>query len=554
MRPLLALSALLLALPAAALQVERLGGVRTAAGGVTGGVEVVAGEALVRFDSALSRASREASLAARGATYVADLGDTGWTHVTLPVGTSVENGLVLLRGLAGVLAVQPNHAYRVNRAPTDPHFFTQYHLDKINAPQGWDAEVGATNRVTIAILDAGVEATHAELSGKFIGTSQFCDPGPTKGPAGDNVACTAEPSGAAVAACNHGTRVAGAALAATNNNHQVAGVSWGASLISLRTFRPGDCDVACSLDSCATDDTATISAIDYARTVLAAAPGTYGKVVVNASIGGSATSCDSALDALSVAVTNAVNAGVVFVAAAGNNGGAVNSPGNCADAIPVGATDEKDRLASFSSKGAELNANGVVAPGVNIITTDLGNSITPGNRGANGTSFAAPIVSGLAALLLSRDNSLTPAQVKTHIRNGAESIGEIGNNQGAGRINVCRSLNSLLGQPLGQCISGSSGLAGFSVAEKVIAFPNPLRTTDAAGVTIKIPSDLQGKSPPVRIYTLDGILVKTVTTAATNAAVWDGKNESGKPVASGVYLVAVGSGSGVRRTKLAVIR
>lgn len=552
MRALRALSVLLLALPASALQVERLGGVRTAAGGVEGGVEVVSGEVLVKFDPAWSLAQKKSALAARGASYIAEVASTGWTHVALSPGMSVADGLASLRGVAGVESAEPNHAYRLNKAPNDFNFWTQYHLDKINAPQAWDGEDGSTSRVTIAVLDSGIEGSHPELAGKFIGTSQFCDPGANKSIGGDDLVCAAEPTGSAVAACNHGTRVAGTALASTNNNSLVAGVSWGARLISLRTFRTQDCTSACGDASgqvCATDDTATANAIDYARTVLNADQVTYGRVVVNASIG-AAVACSGTVQ---TAVTNAVNAGVVFVAAAGNDAGAVNSPGNCANALPVGATDSKDRLASFSSRGAALGTDGVLAPGVSIITTDLGGTATLPANAATGTSFSAPIVSGLAALLLSRTNTLTPAQVKTHIRNGAESIGEVANNQGTGRVNACRSLQSSLGQAMTQCVSGSSGLAGFSAAEKVVAFPNPLRTTDLAGVTIKIPSDMQATNPKVRIYTMDGVLVKTVTPAA-NAAVWDGKNENGKPVASGVYLVAVGSGSGVRRTKLAVIR
>lgn len=554
MKLLAAALAVLLAVPASALQIERLGGARTASGSIEGGIEVVAGEALVRFDAALSRAQREAALSGRGARYISEVASTGWTHVTLPAGAGVDAGLTTLRTIAGVLEAAPNHAYRANKVPVDFDFWTQYHLDKINAPQAWDDEDGTTSRVTIAVLDAGIEGSHPEFAGKFIGASQFCDPGANKGVGGggDNVACAAEPSGAAVAACNHGTRVAGTALAATNNNRLGSGVSWGARLISLRTFRTGDCTQTCgdtNVDGCATDDTSTANAIDYARTVLNADQATYGRVVVNASIG-AAAACSGVVQA---AITNAVTAGVVFVASAGNNGGAVNSPGNCTNALPVGATDHKDRLASFSSRGAQLNTDGVVAPGVSIITTDLGGKITPQSQAATGTSFSAPIVAGVAALLFSRTNTLTPAQIKTHIRNGAESIGEVANNQGAGRVNACRSLKSSLGQAMGQCVSGSSGLAGFSLAEKVVAFPNPFRTTDIAGVTIKIPSDLQGTSPPVRIYTLDGVLVRNVTPAIA-AAVWDGKNESGTQVASGVYLVAIGAGSSVRRTKLAVIR
>lgn len=556
MRTLAAALSFLLAVPASALQVETLRSARPAAlGGGVSEVEVVAGEALARFDAALTRAQREAALAARGAGYVAELGGTGWTHVTLPVSVSVEAGIVLLKAIPGILDAAPNHAYRLNKVPNDLNFWTQYHLDKINAPQAWDDEDGSTNRVTIAVLDAGIEGGHPELSGKFIGPSQFCDPGANKAIGGDDVACAAEPTGAAVPACNHGTRVSGVALAATNNSVKVAGVSWGARLVSLRTFRTQDCTTTCGDASgqvCATDDTATVNAINYARTVMAADAATYGRVVINASIGSPGTACPAA-GALDTAIDLAVAAGVTFIAASGNNGAAVNSPGNCDNAIPVGATDSKDALASFSSRGAEMAARGVVAPGVSIVTTDVGGDITTPNNTAIGTSFSAPIVSGLAALMLSKNNLLTVAQVRDHLRNGAESIGLAANDQGAGRVNACKSIKLAQGQAVIGCASGSSGLAGFNPAEKVIAFPNPLRKTDVAGVTIKIPVDMQGASPSVKIFTMDGGLVRKLTPNAT-AGVWDGRNEGGAEVASGVYIVAVTAGATVRRTKLAVIR
>lgn len=543
------LFAMLLLCPATvnAIQVERLRslGGRPLAGD---GIEVVVGEVLVRFDPAVNRSSRETALAAIGAGIIRELSEG--THVLLPAGMAVSDGLTRLAAVPGVLAVQPNHVYHVSKVPNDPLFWSQYQFEKINSPQAWDDEDGATAKVTIAVLDSGIEGSHPELSGKMVGVSQFCNPGDSKLIGGDNTACGAEPSGGAVAACNHGTRVAGVATAGTNNNFGVSGVSWGAQLISLRVFRTQDCTSSCGDGTgqiCATDDTAIISAIDYARTVLAVAPGVFGRVVVNTSLGES-IACSGLLD---TAITNAVAAGVVFIASAGNDGGAVDAPGNCTDAFPVGATDSLDQLASFSSRGAEMTARGVVAPGVKLLTTTIGGGVTSASDLATGTSFSAPIVAGLSALLLSENAALTPLQVRTHIRNGADSIGLAATSQGAGRVNACKAIKLAQGVPVGACSNGSA-LAGFVVADPVVAFPNPFRANESSGVTIKLPVSFHGKSPAVTVHTMEGQPVRTLQPFTTTAF-WDGKNTNGTFVASGVYIIMVKAGSDIRRFKLAFI-
>jgi len=172
------------------------------------------------------------------------------------------------------------------------------------------------------------------------------------------------------------------------------------------------------------DDQALIDALTYVGSV--ANQAAWGRIVVNMSIGG-AIPCPAPVNA---AITTAVGAGIPVIVSAGNyvgssSGGAVQSPGNCTDAMPVGATDALDNVAGFSGRGAELAARGVVAPGVSVMTTDLNNAYAA----ADGTSFSAPIVSGLAALILSNKPGTVVAsgagnnEVMNIIRSASEGIG-----------------------------------------------------------------------------------------------------------------------------------
>lgn len=536
--PLGGLILLLLAVPAHSIRVERLTG-PLAAG--RSGIEVVAEQALVRFAPSVDRAV----LASIGASVVMELPSVGWTLAALPAGMPVAQGLQLLSTLPGVLAVEPNHAYRANLTPNDPLVSSQYALAQINAFGAWEYEVGASCRTTVAVIDTGILATQSELSGKMTNTTgHYCDPGADKVSAADDATCVAE---VPAAACNHGTRVAGIAAAATNNGSSIAGLSWNAQLVSVRVFRIADCAADCSGAGCATDDAAIINAISSMTALQNTAA--YGKVVVNMSLGGSGQACGAPVK---TAIDNAVAAGIPVVIAAGNDGGAVNSPGNCATSaggsgiIPVGATDSSNNIPSFSSRGPELAANGVVAPGLGVLTTDLNNN----TASASGTSFSAPHVAGLAALILSAKPTFTAAQVQSSIRGGAEGIGisslgldagglPQGNSSGAGRISAFRAMRL--------AINGT--LADFAGDQKAIAFPNPFRVAETGRVTFSIPTALQGAHSKILVFTQSGELVRELTTTS-----WDGKNKDGYLVASGTYIFLVSTDLGKTRGRVAVIR
>lgn len=490
-------------------------------------VRATSHQAVVKLKAGSTPGELDSQLTGLGASRGADLGG-GWWLVHLAPGQSVSSALLALRTLPALDAADPSRVYEASREPNDPLASTQYALQAVNASAGWEYEVGSSSRVTIAVVDTGIDSTHPDLSAKLTNTSskQF---DPNTGAQSNNQPATP--------ACNHATRVSGVAAASTDNGLQVAGVSWGAQLLSLKVFTDASCpQTNCSDAGCVSNDPGVIAAINHAATLQNSLA--TGKIVVNISLG-SVGSCPGAMQ---TAVTNAVTAGVVIVAAAGNDGGNVQSPGNCTGVIPVGATDTNNNVASFSSRGTALANQGLVAPGVGLLTTDQGG----GTASATGTSFSSPMVAGAAALVLSAKPTFTPAQVSAALRGGADNIGvsalgtaPSGAVSGAGRMNVYKSLRL--------AINGT--LSGFDGEAKPIAFPNPFRPSTSGTVSFAIPPSLQGASAKIKVYTLTGQLVKELTGLS-----WNGKNAEGTDVASGTYVFVVTTSAGTGRGRFSVLR
>lgn len=535
--PRIALAVLFLALcaPARALQTETVGASALGPaflGSPSASVLAASGGALVRLSSGTVPSSFDASLAGLGASRGQDLGN-GWHFVALAPGQSVASGLVALRSLPGVLSADPNAVHEVVRAPNDPLLNSQYALAAVSASAAWEYEVGTSCRTTIAIIDTGVSTTHSDLSAKFTDTgASNASFDPSTGAQGAHGG----------PACNHATRVAGVAAASSDNSNKIAGMSWGAQLLSLKVFRDVDCNAAGDCPgTCLTADTGIIAAINYAVGLRNTAA--VGRVVVNMSLGG-AGACSAAVN---TAMGNAVTAGVPIFVSAGNDGGAVNNPGNCANAIPVGATDSLNNVASFSSRGTELAINGLVAPGVSVLTTD----INDGTASATGTSFSAPMAAGVGALMISAKPALGAdaagvASLKAALRGGADQIGvsalgtaPSGSTAGAGRLDAFRALRL--------AINGT--LVGFDGESKPIAFPNPFKPSENGQVSFAVPPSLQGQNQTIKIYTLDGQLVKSLNTLS-----WNGKNTEGTNVASGTYVFVVSSSAGTGRGRFSVLR
>lgn len=278
--------------------------------------------------------------------------------------------------------------------PSDSKFSSQNGVKKIRADEAWTIARGS---VTIAIVDTGVDLDHPDLSSKIIKGKDFVD--------GDN-----EPDDEN----GHGTHVAGIAAALTNNAKGIAGVSWGSKILAVRVRG------ASSTGSYADGAAGVKHAADKgARIINFSGGGTGGKTV----------KCN--------AVSYAVGKGSMVVAAAGNNGNSTEFyPAACAGAIAVGSTTSSDTRASYSNFGSWVD---LAAPGTSILSTvpvggTCTNCTSTGYKRLSGTSMAAPMVAGAAAVVLSRQPTLSNAQVETRLERTAVKLPSA--NLGAGRIDL----------------------------------------------------------------------------------------------------------------------
>lgn len=414
----------------------------------------------------------------------------------------------------------PNRVYKLHKTPNDSYLSSQYYLQKISAYSAWGFDTGFKSTVTIAIIDSGVDASHKDLLNKVVDNKYITSDG-LYGPYNNSTV-----------ACFHGTAVAGVSAANTDNNLGIAGVSWGAKIISIKIFDDDSCEMSCDDKSltqqCSTSDLAIYKAINYVENLN---QNVYGKIIVNLSLGDSSP-CSTLLQD---EINDAYSKGIIIVASAGNDMGAVNSPANCQNAIAVSATDEKDNIAYFSSRGSDM-LNGVSAPGVNVYT------LYPEDRYGyfDGTSFSAPIVSGLLALMWDYRPDYSNAQLINVLKTTADDLGDKGPDYlyGNGRVNAYRAILFL-----------TDSAQSKTEDNKVKVFPNPFYVSKDKFVNFYVPANLIGNDLKIQIYSFNGDFIKEI-----HNFVWDGKNDAGAYVASGPYIVFVKSDRGKAKGKFVLIK
>jgi subtilisin family serine protease len=399
-----------------------VGGAAATGAGGSGSIKRDALTILVKF----AKPSQARAIA--GQEGDADLGETAGkvSIIGLAPGKGVDRALDRYQRRQDVVYAEPNFlATAALATPNDTSYGAQWSLVKVDAIDGWSIYPGsyaAAAGPTIAVVDTGVDLSHPDLSGHLLlGSGANCLSGIC-----DGAASVADDNG-------HGTHVSGIAAALANNQTGIAGVAFNSPVLPVK-----------ALDSTGTGSYASISsAIDWAAS--------HGAKVINLSLGGyaySSTLCD--------AVTSAVQAGVLVVAAAGNdNTSQPLYPAACPGAVGVAATDTSDGKASFSNFGSPDVF--VSAPGVSIYSTYTND----GYATLSGTSMATPFVSGLAALLFGQTPSRTVPDVKTLLATSSDKIsGTYGSDPygtcdgctwspsfGYGRIDVASALGGAVTPP-----------------------------------------------------------------------------------------------------------
>ncbi len=301
--------------------------------------------------------------------------------------------------------------------PNDSMYEQQWGYENIGMPTVWGTTSTQTvNPVTVAVIDDGVYAGgHPDLPPRSTNNARFLNSG-TDFATGVDAADISEACG------HHGTHVSGTTLATTNNTTGVAGTLWnqssnnGVNHISVRVL---GCNGSGSFSD-VLDGIYYAAGITNSHGLSSPEPAD----VINMSLGG-AGNCSPTLEN---AINQAVAAGSSVIVAAGNAGNSSpQQPASCPSVtLTVGATDINNQLASFSSYGF----SDISAPGVNILSTYR----NPDYDSLNGTSMATPHVSGAATVLLQKNPSLSPAQIKALLVNNAESFGD--SEMGAGILRV----------------------------------------------------------------------------------------------------------------------
>ena len=392
-------------------------------------------------------------------------------HIETAAGVSAADTLARLRADPEIEYAVPDERRYIHGAPDDPLYPSQWYLQTaaatpsaVDALDAWSTTTGSTS-IVIADIDSGVRSDHVDLvnrllpgycfiSDPFVANGGVC-PGAGADDPGDWVTSTdisahSNECGQATVMPSswHGTRVAGILGAVTNNGTGVAGLTWGSPILPVR-----------ALGTCGGLDSDIIVAMLWAGGIpVSGAPtNPYPARIINMSLGGTGSCPASYIEAIGQLTA----LGVLVVASAGNEGGPVDAPANCPGVVGVAGLRQAGTKVGYSSLGPEVALG---APAGNCgnsfttaesacafsmtTTTNLSTTI-PATPDANdytglyycdattgsfagcsistgqyrdyniGTSFSAPVVSGIAALMSSVNSKLNSCQLTSRLKEGS---------------------------------------------------------------------------------------------------------------------------------------
>lgn len=387
-----------------------------------------------------------AAINASGCTIAQDITeedvDAGFVTLEVADGYDVAHAMTQLEMLPETEAAQPNFIYRIasdddaqgaaalsrelvdfsltassdNAGASllaqateinDPSASLQWSLSSINAYEAWDT-IKVNKRVAVAVLDNGCLTTHEDLKDNIVATFSAVNKSTDVTPVND-----------------HGTHVAGIVAATANNGKGVAGVSYNAGLVPIKVFQ-----------GVTTYTSYLMTAYKYIEDNASA----YNIKVVNVSLGGGVSGTSASEDRLGTAdkafikvVDNAYDAGILTVCSSGNealgNGGAyLNYPsdwlGNALSVISLENGTPPRRTSKSNYNMAGQTTKNISAPGKNIYSTAKGG--TSSYVYMDGTSMAAPCVSGVAALVFASNPDLSAKNVFGILCGTARDLGPEG--------------------------------------------------------------------------------------------------------------------------------
>ncbi|MDK1343270.1 S8 family peptidase [Streptomyces sp. 378] len=405
----------------------------------------------------------------------------------------------------------------------------QANLDKsvaqIGAPKAWSAGYDGKG-VKIAVLDTGVDGTHADLKGQVIDAKNFSAAPDTTDKVG------------------HGTHVAAiAAGTGAKSGGKYKGVAPGAKILNGKVLD----------DAGFGNDSEIVAGMEWAAA--------QGADVVNMSLGGLDT---PAIDPMEAAVNKlSEEKGVLFAIAAGNEGGfgeqTVGSPGSAAAALTVGAVDDEDKLADFSSRGPGMDGAlkpDVTAPGVditaasapgNLIGQDVGEK-PAGYMTISGTSMATPHVAGAAAILKQQHPEWKYSELKGALTGSTKGGTYTPLQQGSGRVQVDKAVKQTV---IAEPVSVSFGIQQWPhTDDKPVTKQLTYRNLGTKDVTLKLASTAtnpKGQAAPAGFFKLGATSV-TVPAGGKASVPFTVNTKLGGTLdgAYSSYVTATGGGQTVR--------
>ena len=388
-----------------------------------------------------------------------------------------------LRDDPSVLHASPNYRTRALATPVNEPFYAsrvlgqQWHYSLINGPIAWQLDATGGDGVNVAVFDTGLFRNnagqwHPDLDANVIPGFDAVD--------GDNV--PSDPGNAVGGSVYHGTHVAGTVAAAVNGKGG-AGVAFGAGLVPVRVLGEGG--------SGTLDD--LLQAMQW---VLGDASGPRADVV-NLSLGGLPCGDSRVADTLQQLINNGVEKGIIYVAAAGNS--ATSEP-SCPAALDkvfsVSAVDGGARLSSYSNFGSSID---LAAPGGDAsrdgngdgqgdLVSSTSAAVVDGQlqaayRGLQGTSMAAPHVSGVVALMKGVRPDLTAGDIRGYLESCSmtlspdDSVCARNDTLGFGLLDAGKAVQVALTTPPPQLLTSSpavvnlSSEGGLAVSETVVISP-----------------------------------------------------------------------------------
>ncbi|GAA2446861.1 S8 family serine peptidase [Streptomyces glaucus] len=397
-------------------------------------------------------------------------------------------------------------------------------VPRIGAPKAWAAGHDGKG-VKIAVLDTGVDATHPDLKGQVIAAKNF----------------SASPD--ATDKYGHGTHVASIAAGTGARSGVHKGVAPGAKLLNGKVLS----------DDGYGDDSGILAGMEWAAA--------QGADVVNLSLGGGDT---PAVDPLEAQVNKlSAEKGILFAIAAGNEGDVgeqtVGSPGSAAAALTVGAVDDRDGLADFSSRGPGLDGAikpDVTAPGVDITAASAEGGVLAQEVGEkpagyltiSGTSMATPHVAGAAAILKQQHPEWTYTELKGALTGSAKGGAYTPFQQGSGRIRLDRAVEqSVIADP----VSVSFGVQQWPHTDdepvtKQLTYRN-LGTEDVTLTLSATATDPKGQAAPAGFFELGATEVTVPAGGRASVDVTVNTRLGGTlDGAYAAYVTATGGGQTVR--------